>query len=157
MKIQCTVFTCSQKLMCKMKKTKCNSECRNAIFYNTLKERFMVSEEHQQNCTFHLFTTPRYMVMTCINVNLLRQNACKLISSHFHKPFINLLLTFAIGRTTVLKAAKYSASPIGGARPPDHARFTLNPTPSPTPHCSNRKTKISVLHCLATLQQSLKM
>jgi hypothetical protein len=67
-----------------------------------------------------------------------------------------LLLTFAIGRTTVLKAAKYSASPIGGARPPDHARFTLNPTPSPAPHCSTRNT-ISVVHCSATLQQLNKV
>lgn len=55
--------------------------------------------------------------------------------------FRRLILTFAIGRTMVLKAARYSASPIGGERPPDHARFTVNPTPSPTPHCNNRKTE----------------
>jgi hypothetical protein len=55
--------------------------------------------------------------------------------------FCRLILTFAIGRTMVLKAARYSASPIGGERPPDHARFTVKPTPSPTPHCNNRKTK----------------
>jgi hypothetical protein len=61
-----------------------------------------------------------------------------------------LILTFAIGRTIVLKAARYSASPIGGERPPDHATFTEKPTPSPTPHCNNRKTKIPVVHCQAT-------
>jgi hypothetical protein len=55
--------------------------------------------------------------------------------------FCRLILTFAIGRTMVLKAARYSASPIGGERPPDHARFTVKPTPSPTPHCNNRKTE----------------
>jgi hypothetical protein len=65
------------------------------------------------------------------------------IMNQFHR----LILTFAIGRTMVLKAARYSASPMGGERPPDHATFTVKPTPSPTPHCNNRKTKISVLHC----------
>jgi hypothetical protein len=55
--------------------------------------------------------------------------------------FFRFILTFAIGRTMVLKAARYSASPIGGERPPDHARFTVKPTPSPTPHCNNRKTE----------------
>lgn len=55
--------------------------------------------------------------------------------------FCRLILTFAIGITMVLKAARYSASPIGGERPPDHARFTVKPTPSPTPHCKNRKTR----------------
>lgn len=40
----------------------------------------------------------------------------------------------AIGITTHRNAARYSASPKGGANPPDHATFTLNPEPSPIPH-----------------------
>ena len=45
------------------------------------------------------------------------------------------LLTRAIGMTILRKAARYSASPIGGLQPPDHATFTLKPMPSSTPHC----------------------
>ena len=44
-------------------------------------------------------------------------------------------LTWAMGMTRVRKAARYSASPSGGLRPPDQAMFTLNPSPSSTPHC----------------------
>jgi hypothetical protein len=44
-------------------------------------------------------------------------------------------LTLAIGMTIVLNAAMYSASLIGGLRPPDHAILTLNPLPSSVPHC----------------------
>jgi len=40
-----------------------------------------------------------------------------------------------MGMTRVRKAARYSASPSGGLRPPDQAMFTLNPSPSSTPHC----------------------
>ncbi len=35
-----------------------------------------------------------------------------------------------------LKAARYSASPIGGSSPPVNAMLTLNPSPSPLPTCS---------------------
>lgn len=42
--------------------------------------------------------------------------------------------TLAIGRTILLKAARYSASPNGGDKPPDHATFTLKPKPAPVPH-----------------------
>lgn len=34
-----------------------------------------------------------------------------------------------------LKAARYSASPMGGSRPPVKATLTLNPTPGPLPTC----------------------
>lgn len=34
-----------------------------------------------------------------------------------------------------LKAAKYSASPMGGSRPPVKAMLTLKPTPGPVPTC----------------------
>lgn len=46
-----------------------------------------------------------------------------------------LWLTLAIGMTTLLKAARYSASPIGGFRPPEKAMLTLKPYPSPSPTC----------------------
>lgn len=36
---------------------------------------------------------------------------------------------------THLKAAKYSASPMGGSRPPVKAMLTLKPTPGPVPTC----------------------
>lgn len=42
--------------------------------------------------------------------------------------------SLAIGMTTVLNAAKYSASPSGGLNPPDQAMFTLKPEPAPVPH-----------------------
>lgn len=32
-----------------------------------------------------------------------------------------------------LNAARYSASPMGGSRPPVHAIFTLKPSPAPEP------------------------
>ncbi len=46
------------------------------------------------------------------------------------------LYSRAIGITTVLKAARYSASPIGGSRFEANATFTLNPVPLSVPHSS---------------------
>lgn len=46
-------------------------------------------------------------------------------------------VTFIVFRSTrswsYLKAARYSASPMGGSRPPVHAIFTLKPSPAPEP------------------------
>lgn len=41
--------------------------------------------------------------------------------------------------TIVLKAARYSASPRGGDKPPLQAILTLNPKPLPAPHYINYK------------------
>lgn len=46
------------------------------------------------------------------------------------------------GRTH-LKAAKYSASPMGGSRPPVKAMLTLKPTPGPVPTCTRRGTRVA--------------
>lgn len=40
---------------------------------------------------------------------------------------------------THLKAARYSASPIGGSRPPVKAMLTLKPTPGPVPTCAEER------------------
>lgn len=59
-------------------------------------------------------------------------------------------LTLAMGMTTERKAARYSASPSGGLRPPDHAMFTLKPSPGPLPHCtlSSRNYKYIYIYLL---------
>ena len=44
--------------------------------------------------------------------------------------------------TRVRKAARYSASPSGGFRPPDQAMLTLKPSPSSAPHCEQSRLKI---------------
>lgn len=38
-----------------------------------------------------------------------------------------------------LKAARYSASPMGGSRPPVKAMLTLKPTPGPVPTCMEER------------------
>lgn len=38
-----------------------------------------------------------------------------------------------------LKAARYSASPMGGSRPPVKAMLTLKPTPAPVPTCREER------------------
>lgn len=44
--------------------------------------------------------------------------------------------SLAIGITIVRNAAKYSASPKGGFKPPDQATLTVKPTPGGSPHSS---------------------
>lgn len=45
---------------------------------------------------------------------------------------------------THLKAARYSASPMGGSRPPVKAMLTLKPTPGPVPTCGHKERNLSV-------------
>lgn len=57
---------------------------------------------------------------------------------------------------TYLKAAKYSASPMGGSRPPVKAMLTLKPTPGPVPTCGEERSTCQTLAGLAPVasQQS---
>lgn len=44
-----------------------------------------------------------------------------------------------MGSTILRNAAKYSASPRGGDKPPDQATFTLKPNPAPEPHWKKKQ------------------
>lgn len=46
-------------------------------------------------------------------------------------------------RDTHRKAARYSASPIGGSRPPVKAMLTLKPTPGPAPTCVDQRACVT--------------
>lgn len=46
-------------------------------------------------------------------------------------------------RDTHRKAARYSASPIGGSRPPVKAMLTLKPTPGPAPTCVDERACVT--------------
>ena len=52
------------------------------------------------------------------------------------KTFIAKIIWYEVCINTHLKAAKYSASLMGGFKLPLKAIFTLNPTPSSAPHSS---------------------
>lgn len=52
-----------------------------------------------------------------------------------------------------LKAARYSASPMGGSKPPVKATLTLNPTPGPLPTC----TEIYNIVVFALVKTNLKL
>jgi hypothetical protein len=114
---------------------------------NDIMKNVICTKSISINKPFTSFTVPdMWEWKRMYELNFLKTEFLYILLFTFITDFTSLILTFAIGITTVLKAAKYSASPMGGARPPDHATFTLKPTPSPTPHCSNRKAKISVLY-----------